>query len=63
MYVQHPYKFEGKYYAQIDGVFYEISKEVARAMASSVMLEEDFEEYEDSEKFAEDEILKDWFEE
>ncbi len=32
MYVQHPYKFEGKYYAQIDGVFYEISKEVAMAM-------------------------------
>ena len=27
MYVQHPYKFEGKYYAKIDGVFYEISKE------------------------------------
>ena len=32
MYVQHPYKFEGKYYAQIDGVFSEISKEVAMAM-------------------------------
>lgn len=32
MYVQHPYKFEGKYYAQIDGVYYEISKEVAMAM-------------------------------
>ena len=32
MYVQHPYKFEGKYYAKIDGVFYEISKEVAMAM-------------------------------
>ena len=32
MYVQHSYKFEGKYYAKIDGVFYEISKEVAMAM-------------------------------
>lgn len=32
MYVQHPYKFEGKYYAKIDGVFYEISKKVAMAM-------------------------------
>lgn len=32
MYVQHPYKFEGKYYAKIDGNFYEISKEVAMAM-------------------------------
>ena len=32
MYVQHPYKYEGKYYAKIDGVFYEISKEVAMAM-------------------------------
>lgn len=32
MYVQHPYKFEGKYFAKIDGVFYEISKEVAMAM-------------------------------
>lgn len=32
MYVQHPYKFEGKYYAKIDGVYYEISKEVAMAM-------------------------------
>lgn len=32
MYVQHPYKYKGKYYAKIDGVFYEISKEVAMAM-------------------------------
>jgi len=32
MYVQHSYKYEGKYYAKIDGVFYEISKEVAMAM-------------------------------
>ena len=32
MYVQHPYKYEGKYYAKIDGVFYEFSKEVAMAM-------------------------------
>ncbi len=32
MYVQHPYKYEGKYYAKIDGVFYEISKEVVMAM-------------------------------
>lgn len=32
MYVQHPYKYEGKYYAKIDGVFYEISKEVAMAI-------------------------------
>lgn len=32
MYVQHPYKYEGKYYAKIDGIFYEISKEVAMAM-------------------------------
>ena len=35
MYVQHPYKFDGKYYAKIDGNFYEISKEVAMAMLSS----------------------------
>lgn len=32
MYVQHPYRYEGKYYAKIDGKFYEISKEVAMAM-------------------------------
>jgi len=39
---------------------------LARAMASSVMFEEEFdsyEDYEESEKYAEDEILKDWFKE
>lgn len=38
---------------------------LARAMASSVMFEEEFDDYEDeeSEKYAEDEILKDWFKE
>lgn len=35
---------------------------LARAMASSMMFEEEFDDYEDTEKFAEDEILKDWFE-
>lgn len=35
MYVQYPYKFDGKYYAKIDGNFYEISKEVAMAMFNS----------------------------
>ena len=34
MYVQHPYVYDGKYYAKIDGAFYEISKEVAMAMLS-----------------------------
>ena len=34
MYVQHPYKFDGKYFANIDGEFIEISKEVAMAMLS-----------------------------
>lgn len=34
MYVQHPYKFDGKYYANIDGEFFEITKEVAMAMLS-----------------------------
>ena len=38
---------------------------LARAMASSVMFEEEFDDYEDEEpeKYAEDEILKDWFKE
>lgn len=36
---------------------------LARAMASSVMFEEEFDDYEDTERFGEDEILKDWFEE
>lgn len=36
---------------------------LARAMASSVMFEEEFDDYEESEKYAEDEILKDWFKE
>ena len=35
MYVEHPYSYDGKYYAKIDGVFYEISKAVAMAMLSS----------------------------
>ena len=38
MYVQHPYKYEGKYYAKIDGVFYEISKEVAMAMTKERLI-------------------------
>ena len=42
MYVQHPYKYEGKYYAKIDGVFYEISKEVAMAMFASGAETEEF---------------------
>ena len=32
MYVQHPYKFDRKYYAKIDGEYIEISKEVAKVM-------------------------------
>ena len=34
MYVQHPYKFDGKYFANVDGEFIEITKEVAMAMLS-----------------------------
>ena len=36
---------------------------LARAMASSVMVENDYETLEEQELFSEDEILKDWFEE
>ena len=32
MYIQHPYFYEGKYYANIDGEMIEITKEVAYAM-------------------------------
>ena len=28
MYVEHPYKFNDKFYAKVDGKFYEITKEV-----------------------------------
>ena len=29
MYVEHPYKFNDKFYAKVDGKFYEITREVA----------------------------------
>ena len=32
MYIEHPYFYEGKYYANIDGEMIEITKEVAYAM-------------------------------
>lgn len=35
MYVEHPYKFNDKFYAKIDGKFYEITREVAKAMLSA----------------------------
>ena len=35
MYVEHPYKFNDKFYAKVDGKFYEITKEVAKAMLSA----------------------------
>ena len=28
MYVEHPYKFNDKFYAKVDGKFYEITREV-----------------------------------
>lgn len=35
MYVEHPYKFNDKFYAKVDGEFYEITREVAKAMLSA----------------------------
>ena len=35
MYVEHPYKFNDKFYAKVDGKFYEITREVAKAMLSA----------------------------
>ena len=35
MYVEHPYKFNDKFYAKVDGIFYEITREVAKAMLSA----------------------------
>ena len=35
MYVEHPYKFDDKFYAKVDGKFYEITREVAKAMLSA----------------------------
>lgn len=32
MYIEHPYKYDGKYYATVDGKMIEITKEVAYAM-------------------------------
>lgn len=32
MYIEHPYKYNGKYYANVDGKMIEITKEVAYAM-------------------------------
>jgi RNA polymerase sigma factor (sigma-70 family) len=32
MYIEHPYNFDGKFYAKVDGKFIEITKEVAYAM-------------------------------
>ncbi len=29
MYIEHPYLYEGKYYAKVDNQFVEITKEVA----------------------------------
>ena len=33
MYIEHPYFYEGKYYANIDGEMIEITKEVAYTLA------------------------------
>ena len=35
MYVEHPYKFNDKFYAKVDGKFYEITREVAKVMLSA----------------------------
>ena len=35
MYVEHPYKFNDKFYAKVDGKFYEITREVAKEMLSA----------------------------
>lgn len=35
MYVEHPYKFNDKFYAKVDGKFHEITREVAKAMLSA----------------------------
>lgn len=32
MYIEHPYQYDGKYYAHVDGKMIEITKEVAYAM-------------------------------
>ncbi|MFR3903761.1 hypothetical protein [Hominisplanchenecus sp.] len=32
MYIEHPYFYDGKYYANVDGPMIEITKEVAYAM-------------------------------
>lgn len=32
MYIEHPYKYDGKFYANVDGKMIEITKEVAYAM-------------------------------
>ncbi|MDY5025072.1 MAG: hypothetical protein SPF19_00870 [Oliverpabstia sp.] len=32
MYIKHPYKYDGKYFANVDGKMIEITKEVAYAM-------------------------------
>ena len=37
MYVEHPYKFNDKFYAKVDGKFYEITKEVAKANVVDVI--------------------------
>ena len=41
MYVEHPYKFNDKFYAKVDGKFYEITREVAKAMLSRKMQAKD----------------------
>ena len=38
MYIEHPYFYEGKYYANIDGEMIEITKEVAYAMEMNVFV-------------------------
>ena len=32
MYIEHPYKYDGKFYANVDGKMIEITKEVAYVM-------------------------------
>ena len=39
MYVEHPYKFNDKFYAKVDGKFYEITREVAKAKKMRKMYE------------------------
>ena len=49
MYIEHPYFYEGKYYANIDGEMIEITKEVAYAMSLDMNIYSWNEDIEDGE--------------